>query len=627
MSVGWYFSEDLSPSDELVDKFADSKFGIDRWSSFAREIIQNSLDAQDNEYAPVEVEFDLNKTLTINEIPGGSRTKEILSRCKEAATNKQTKNSYKVGIDVLSKDFVYCMKISDKNTKGVRTGREEAWGALVFDEGKSVKQRPGSAGSHGVGKKVPFIISSCNTVYYATKNKYIIDGSLKSDCLFQGKTMLISWIDEDGKRRNSKGWYGAVNEDADPKNRVFPVDENELDNIHPYFIRKDEFGTDVIIVGVNIYEYEDEIKTQIISAILENFFVAILNNKLVVTVFGELINQANFEKVVRKYYKSHNEAKNGLEGCLRVYNGQPEKIVEINDEIGGILGTIHIYFGLGNEHNKKYYTVVRSHGMRITDYRLNKAGQPYTAVVYVEGIKLNELLSSLENAAHDAFVVKDENMEIDSQAINALEKIKKEVSDFILEMTSIDDKEGQTIDGLSNIITIPGTVAAVKKKNSIPSVKKNNVSTKGKGSKSKDYKDGKTGYGESDKKKKTKSGKSKPAKKGGDLDSILYEKYFVDPFFIKGNKEYILKFQVQDNLKNVEVKFSSINSEGKKDDTVCDFIESVYIGNTRYKVNKGKLMNISVKKDELYEIFIKLNRDVTYHMSAELFTKGEVLNE
>ena len=53
--------DELSPSEELVDKFADSKFGMDKWTSFSREIIQNSLDARDDENAPVEVVFDLNK--------------------------------------------------------------------------------------------------------------------------------------------------------------------------------------------------------------------------------------------------------------------------------------------------------------------------------------------------------------------------------------------------------------------------------------------------------------------------------------------------------------------------------------------------------------------------------------
>lgn len=627
MCIGWYFSDDLSPSDELVDKFADSKFGIDRWSSFAREIIQNSLDAQDDETKPVEVFFDLNKELTISDIPGCDRTKEILGKCMEAATNKQTKGSYKVGIDVLNNEKIYCLKISDYNTKGVRTGREEAWGAFVFDEGKSIKQRPGSAGSHGVGKKVPFIISSCNTVFYATKNKYVLDDKEHSDCLLQGKTTLISWTDNDGKRKNSKGWYGAIDESADPKNRVNPIAICKDSDIAPYFIRTDDYGTDVIIIGVNIYDNENDVKTLIISAVLENFFVAILNNNLVVEVFDEIINKASFEKLFRKYYRSQSETKNGLEGCLRVYQGDADKSQDIYDKNGNYLGRIDIYFGLGNEHNKKYYTIVRSHGMRITDYRLNKAGQPYTAVVYVDGRELNELLASLENAAHDSFVTKDENMEINKDAVYALEQIKKVVNDYVLEMTSIDEKEGQTIDGLSNIITIPGVIASVKKNNTIPVVKKTGVSVKGKGSKSKDYTEGKAGYGETDKKKKRKQGKNKPAKKGGQLDSILYEDFLIEPVFIKGNKEYLLRFAVNEDIKNGELKFMSINSEGKEDDTVCDFLTSVNIGTTRRKVINGKVNNVSLKQGETNTIILNLNRDITYQLSAELYKKGEMPNE
>lgn len=627
MNIDWYFSDELSPSDELVDKFADSKFGIDRWSSFAREIIQNSLDAQDDETKPVEVIFDLNKELCISDIPGCNRTKEILEKCIDAATNKQTKGSYKVGLDVLNKEKIYCLKISDKNTKGVRTGREEAWGALVFDEGKSIKQRPGSAGSHGVGKKVPFIISSCNTVFYATKNKYIVDDNECSDCLLQGKTTLISWTDNDGKRKNSKGWYGLIDEEADTKNRVNPIVATNNNNINPYFIRTADYGTDVIIVGVNIYNNESDVTVSIISAVLENFFVAILNENLVVKVFDEVINKASFEKMFRKYYRTQSETKNGLEGCLRVYQGEVDKSQDIYDMNGNCLGRIDIYFGLGNEHNKKYYTIVRSHGMRITDYRLNKAGQPYTAVVYIDGKELNELLASLENAAHDSFVTKDENMEINKEAVYALEQIKNVVSEFILERTSVDEKEGQTIDGLSNIITIPGVIASVKKKNFLPVVKRTGVSTKGKGSKSKDYTEGKAGYGETNKKKKRQQGKNKPAKKGGQLDSVLYEDFLVEPVFIKGNKEYLLKFAVNENINNAELKFMSVNSEGKEDDTVCDILSSVNIGNTRRKVVNGKVNNVSFKQGEINTVTLNLNRDITYQLSTELYKKGDVANE
>ncbi len=57
MDIRWFFSDELSPSDELVDKFADSKFEVNKWGSFTREIIQISLDAYDDENKPLIVKF------------------------------------------------------------------------------------------------------------------------------------------------------------------------------------------------------------------------------------------------------------------------------------------------------------------------------------------------------------------------------------------------------------------------------------------------------------------------------------------------------------------------------------------------------------------------------------------
>ena len=303
MKLGWYFSNESSPSDELVDKLADSKFGMDRWTSFSREIIQNSLDACDDECRPVEVTFDLNNSLTINDIPGGTYTRYVLERCVTQAANKQTKQAYKKGLEILNKPKVYCLKVSDKNTKGVQTGRDQAWGAFVYDEGRSVKQRPVSAGSHGVGKKVPFIISTCNTVFYATKNKYVINDIEYSDILLQGKTMLINWEDSNGQGKSPKGWFGVLNEsDPDRKKRILPIKNDSIQNIHPYFVRKDDFGTDVIMIGVNAYGTEDDIQKAIISSVLENFFIAIKENKLKVNVFGVEIQCGTLDKIFQTYY-------------------------------------------------------------------------------------------------------------------------------------------------------------------------------------------------------------------------------------------------------------------------------------------------------------------------------------
>lgn len=60
--IDWYFTKAEKPSDDYVDKFSDSKFTTDKWNSFAREIIQNSLDVHNDDLGdeiPVKVKFSL----------------------------------------------------------------------------------------------------------------------------------------------------------------------------------------------------------------------------------------------------------------------------------------------------------------------------------------------------------------------------------------------------------------------------------------------------------------------------------------------------------------------------------------------------------------------------------------
>lgn len=597
MKQEWYFSDELCPSSELVDNFADSKFEIDKWTSFAREIIQNSLDAQRDENEPVEVFFDLNKSLKLTDIPGGERTKEILESCAAIATNHQTIKRYKKGLEILSKQYVHCLKISDKNTKGVETGRDKAWGAFVFDEGKSIKHRPGSAGSHGVGKKVPFIISSCNTVFYATKNE-------ADDCLMQGKTTLITWEDSEGKRKSGKGWYGLISEDTnDTRNIVRPIDANHCSDINPYFLRTDEYGTDVIIIGVNIYDNETEVKRSIISAVLESFFVAIKQNKLVINVFGDEINSSNFDDIIRKYYKEQSEKfKVSLMDCLRVYTNDVSCVKDIYNSDGNKIGEVKIYFGLGSEHNKKYYTIVRSHGMRIEDDIVKTADQPFSAVVIIEGQELNDRLATLENAAHDKFITKDDDMEFDKEALKAISNVEKEVKSFITEQSKINAGEDQEIEGLTEFISIPGAVSSVKKSRNNPDVKRYKIPKK----------------------------PPKPAPPTPPVENekyVVYENYVLEPTFIKKEKDYLLKLKVADNISKADLIIYSVNSEAKADNTIVDYIESIDIDGKRRHCVSGKVRDISIPEGKIIDIIVKMKHDVTYQLGASICVKEDEKNE
>ncbi len=618
MEYCWYFNDELSPSDELVDKFADSKFGMDKWTSFSREIIQNSLDARDDYGKPVEVVFDLNKELRLSDIPGGKYIKEVLSRCIDKAKNKQTKQAYDKGMEILDKEFVYCLKVSDYNTRGVATGRDSSWGAFVFDEGISVKQRPGSAGSHGVGKKVPFIISTCNTVFYATKNKYSIENIEHSDMLVQGKTTLINWDDEFGQRKSPKGWFGKVNEeDPSPKNRILPVMNEEISQINPYFVREDKFGTDVIIVGVNAYDAEEKIKQYVISSVIENFFVAITEGILKVKVFGEEIDsEANsLERAFSKWYQPTDALHNSMNDLLRIYAQEPDiiPVKKDNEEIGNIC----LYFDDSSELNRKYYTVIREHGMKICEYRINRADKAFSAVAVVKGDKINALLSELENAAHDAFVTSDEDIVLNPDALKALKAAKDCIESFIVERTQIDDGEDQKIEGLYEILAVPGFTPKITKKDSKVHIKRNKVNKK---------------------KKRIVEPIPDPVptpvpspspdpvqphepKKRKEKIQKLYNAYALGPVLLKNADGYLLRVKVKHDMKDCEFRIRSINSDEKIDNSISDMLISATDGWKKYKVQDGCISKLKLNKNQLYELQIKTSRDIKYRLVAELWYK------
>ena len=619
MDFDWYFSNESSSSNKSVDKFADSKFSIDRWTSFSREIIQNSLDARDDQNIPVRVVFDLNKHLALSDIPGGEFTKTVLEKCAETAANRQTRQVYQKGAEILNKPYVYCLKVSDFNTIGVKTGRYEAWGALVFDEGITKKQRPGSAGSHGVGKKVPFIVSVCNTVFYATKNKYEHDGKFASDLLVQGKTSLISWKGNDGLWKCPEGWYGKENPLAtSPFDRIEPLCGEEVNSVHPYFARKDEYGTDVIMVGVNAYgNAEEHIQKAIISSIFENFFVAIKEGKLQVSVFGKEIHRGNMDKVFSASYQPTGALKNSMNDLLRIYAQEP--VLLPVKRYNTVIGHIRLYFEAVSESNKKYYTIIRNHGMKICENYISSADKAFSAIAIIEGDELNELLSSLENAAHDAFVVDDPNIDYEENAKSAHTALLKVIKDYIIEHTKIDDGEDQKIEGLYEILAVPGFTPQITKNDSKPKVRRNKVNKKKK--RQPEPKPQPTPIPAPDPdptldpepKPEPKKRKEKPEK--------FYDAYAFGPVLVKNADGYLLRVKVKHDMKDCEFRIKSINSDEKVDDSIADLLISASDGWKRYKVQDGCISKMKLNKDHLYEIQIKTKRDIKYRLTAELWYK------
>lgn len=450
----WNFSVKNEPDYKLVDSFSDSKFNINCVASFTREIIQNSLDAKNKEInAPVEVKFEIKK-INSSKIPGVADLLFVLDKSLLNLTHPETINKFKRAIENLKKDEIEVLKISDYNTLGMTL---KSWEALLFKEGVSDKQNDSSAGRHGVGKKASFLMSLCNTVYYATKNT-------NNEMFFSGKSVLVDWK----KNNNDNEWYsrtGWFGEKTDNSIRFLKNEEiNDIDN---FFIRKDSYGSDVMVLSPRVIDEEYDLERLIINSVLENFYIGLCENKLVVKVNKIEINSKNVNKVLENYYidkftRQGIIGSNITYGLLRDFkNAYIENYKNpVVIDVPKLNSHLNLYITLNTEKAKKYYSFYRDHGMKIKDERFSDADKTFAAIVVARGDGINEFLLNLENAAHDDFIV-DENLDKDKKKEynDMLSYIKYMIGYNIKKITKLDLSDEIELNELNDIIDNPGEIS------------------------------------------------------------------------------------------------------------------------------------------------------------------------
>lgn len=620
MKMGWHFNKQVDQSRSLQDGFVDSKFSIDKWTSYTREIIQNSMDAVDEENKPVRVVFDLNQNLTMEQIPGGSYLKDVIKRCYEASTHKQTKNKYQTGFSLLEKPTISCLKVSDYNTRGIRAGDRGGWDALLNYIGLSVKNSGTSAGSHGIGKKAPFIISSINTVLYSTYN-------IDKQYLTQGKTTLTNWMDENDNWMSDTGWFGIKDDNTERIREISITDYEKLDG---YFTRVGEIGTDVISIGINeeITQKED-IKKTIINSVLENFFIAISERKLEVLVFGVNINASTIDKVIKDYYeekftKKGTGSDNIVFGLLKRYYEtflvEDPIFIDIND-----IGRIKLYISITGD--RKYYAFFRSHGMKIRDTHISEAEQYFSAVAVSEEVKLNEFLANLETPAHDDFIP-DENSPNYKNDQALLNKIYSLIKQEIVKKTKIEVSDTHLLDELNEMIDIVGSVGQKTKKQDykkstvaskivkIEKTKPDNSLTGG--GKVRIPKDGTGGNGEGIKQPGNDPKKETEGSTKGDKNGILLEDFVIPPTFICLKDKYIVKFQTNVKLNNGYIRLYAKNVDGRLK-PIGYAIDKIWDDKKEYTVDiKNSIVkNYSIDDSSLKKLNIKLKNSMRIKLFSE----------
>ncbi|MBE9917861.1 hypothetical protein G8C92_28070 [Paenibacillus donghaensis] len=351
------------------------------WDSLAREINQNSCDAKipgSNE--PVRVEFEV-KEMPSTAFPHKDEFINVLKQSLDYwKENTKTVSFFEQALNVMQAETIKFLKISDYNTTGLtgaKQGHQGGWHNLIKSVGSSNKDSK-SGGSFGIGKHAPFACSDIRTVFYSTKDQHGVEA-------FQGVAKLVTHNNEQGEPTQGTGYYGKV-EKNEPI--LFPEQINE-------FFRRDDVGTDIFIAGFNA---EKDWESKVIRSVLESFFVAILDQKLIVKIGDTEINAETLPSILAQYTKGESD-------CLS-YNYYEAYTLSNTfrfavDNFEG-LGEIRMYILPGKDAPKRV-AMVRSTGMKIYDKGNFRTPFKFSGVLIADGDEINEFLRKIEPPTHTAW--------------------------------------------------------------------------------------------------------------------------------------------------------------------------------------------------------------------------------
>lgn len=407
MSVGWNFpsnnnSEIIGIGEAGIETFRGSLF-----SSLAREICQNSLDARVDDKKPVKVEFALSK-IKRDEIPGIDELSEAMTLSKEFwSDNKKTLDFFDKACRVCRSEQIRVLRISDYNTTGL-TGSDKIklspWQDLVKSSGVSNKNGE-SGGSFGIGKSAPYACSDLRTIFYNTLD---VNG-LKA---YQGVAKLVSFQYPDrvklfgtqrGEITQGKGYYGETADNSAVKNLI-TFGEYE----------RKEIGTDVYILG---FIQNPLWKDEIVKATIEGYLISILQNNLEVEIDGLEINNKTINDLVERYKEEIPLTYNYYQVLTN------ENTTSICEDFEG-LGKIELKILIQKEFRRKVL-MARNNGMKIFDKQNISGTIPFAGICILKDRTINEYFREMENPQHNNWEPDRHNNEKEAK------KMKQKLFSFI----------------------------------------------------------------------------------------------------------------------------------------------------------------------------------------------------
>lgn len=148
----WHFPPRAWGLDVIQDS-SSTHFRDDPISKLVREVIQNSLDANDRDLdGPAQVE--ITESAVGRDIIGAGELQSHLQSCLDRAKSENRQNVqlfYERALETIQAPEIRCLQIVDSGTSGL-TSRH--WDSLVFQEG-SVQKSGNAPGGQTVSGKTP----------------------------------------------------------------------------------------------------------------------------------------------------------------------------------------------------------------------------------------------------------------------------------------------------------------------------------------------------------------------------------------------------------------------------------------------------------------------------------------
>lgn len=438
--IGWNF-----PGNNYGQITGISEAGIETFKglpidSLTREVCQNSLDAVDDVNKPVYMEFE--KIEIPNEkIPGFEELKEALEKCYDYGVEQNNSKTIKFFNKSLEsiKDNISILRISDYNTKGLLGSENEdennPWRNLVKANGVSDKEGS-SGGSFGIGKSASFACSKIRTIFYRTLDKNGITAA-------QGISKLISFrkdSDVTGNMTIGTGYYGMKEKNGALKQIDLLDQMNERNKV----------GTDIFICA---FDGDKTWKDSIITELLESFLLSFYNGLLEVKVGDIIINSKNLEFLINNYPVDY------AKSYYKVLT-DPET-VEIIDDFES-MGKLNLKVLLKDDLNRRVL-ISRSNGMKLFDKDRISGSIQFSAILIMEGEKLNKYFRVMESPQHNKWEP-GRYEEKSNEAKRKISKLYRWMKTKISELAAGGNEEEIDAEGMGELI--PDLIENVNNKGS-----------------------------------------------------------------------------------------------------------------------------------------------------------------